>query len=64
VAGMDKVSKVNAEVELTDWEADGSDMEVMAVIGMEEVCVVEVTDVLIGEGVGEEVEVVEVDSLI
>ncbi|KAH9298905.1 hypothetical protein KI387_030587, partial [Taxus chinensis] len=64
VAGMDNVSEVNAEVELIDWEADGSAVEVMEVVGMEEVCVVEVADVLVGGGVGEVVVVAEVDGLI
>ncbi|KAH9294788.1 hypothetical protein KI387_038376, partial [Taxus chinensis] len=61
---MDDVSEVDAEVELMDWEADGSTMEVMAVVGMEEVCVVEVAAILVSGGVGEEVAVVEVDGLI
>ncbi|KAH9324960.1 hypothetical protein KI387_005138, partial [Taxus chinensis] len=50
---------VNAEVELMDWEADGSAMEVMAVVGIEEVCVVEEAAVLVGGGVGEVVLVTE-----
>ncbi|KAH9331042.1 hypothetical protein KI387_003150, partial [Taxus chinensis] len=52
---MDDVSEVDVEVELTDWEVDGSAMEVMVVVGMEEVCVVEVATVLVSGGVGEEV---------
>ncbi|KAH9321595.1 hypothetical protein KI387_016234, partial [Taxus chinensis] len=64
VAGMDKVSEVDAEVELMDWEADGSAVEVIAAVGMEEVCVVEAAAILVGGGVGEEVAVVEVDNLI
>ncbi|KAH9296306.1 hypothetical protein KI387_039894, partial [Taxus chinensis] len=55
---------VNAEVELMDWEADRSTMEVMVVAGMEEVCVVEAVAVLVGGGVGEAVVVMEVDDLI
>ncbi|KAH9328570.1 hypothetical protein KI387_000678, partial [Taxus chinensis] len=61
---MDKVSEVDANVELTDWEADGSAVEVMVVVGMKEVCVVEAAVVLVGGGIGEEVSVVEVDGLI
>ncbi|KAH9331834.1 hypothetical protein KI387_003942, partial [Taxus chinensis] len=64
VAGMDKVLEVDVEVELMDWEADGLVVEVMAVVGMKEVCVVEVAAVLVGGGIGEEVAVVEVDGLI
>ncbi|KAH9308116.1 hypothetical protein KI387_036027, partial [Taxus chinensis] len=64
VAAMDDVLEVNVEVELTDWEVDGSAVEVMEVVGMEEVCVVEASVVLVSGGVGEEVVVVEVDSLI
>ncbi|KAH9303389.1 hypothetical protein KI387_014972, partial [Taxus chinensis] len=63
VAGMDDVSKVDAEVELMDWEADGSAVEVVVVVGMEEVCAVEVATVLVSRGVGEVVEVMEVDAL-
>ncbi|KAH9320034.1 hypothetical protein KI387_021803, partial [Taxus chinensis] len=61
---MDNVSKVDAEVELMDWEANWSAVEVIAVVGMEEVCVVEVVAVLVGGGVGEAVLVAEVDGLI
>ncbi|KAH9301949.1 hypothetical protein KI387_013532, partial [Taxus chinensis] len=61
---MDDVSEVDAEVELTDWEADGSAVEVMVVVGMEEVCAVEVAAILVSGGVGEEVTVAEVVSLI
>ncbi|KAH9300410.1 hypothetical protein KI387_011993, partial [Taxus chinensis] len=46
VARIDDVSEVDAEVELTDWEADESVVEVMAVVGMGEVCVVEVAAAL------------------
>ncbi|KAH9297853.1 hypothetical protein KI387_029535, partial [Taxus chinensis] len=55
---------VNAEVDLMDWEADGSAVEVMAAIGIEEVCAVEATSILVGGGIGEELAVVEVDYLI
>ncbi|KAH9294705.1 hypothetical protein KI387_038293, partial [Taxus chinensis] len=50
-------------VELMDWEADGSAVEVVAVVGREEACVVEVTTVLVNRDVGEVVVVVEVDAL-
>ncbi|KAH9309045.1 hypothetical protein KI387_036956, partial [Taxus chinensis] len=50
---------VDAEVELLDWEVDGSAVEVMAVVGMQDVCVVEAVAVLVGGGVGEEVVIVE-----
>ncbi|KAH9293629.1 hypothetical protein KI387_041167, partial [Taxus chinensis] len=63
VAGMDDVSEVDAEVELMDWEANGSAVEVIAVVGIEEVCVVKATAVLVGGGVGEVVVVAEVDGL-
>ncbi|KAH9308115.1 hypothetical protein KI387_036026, partial [Taxus chinensis] len=56
---MDDVSEVNEEVELMDWKADGSSVEVMAVVGMEEVCVVEATAILVSGGIGEEVAVLE-----
>ncbi|KAH9287536.1 hypothetical protein KI387_031653, partial [Taxus chinensis] len=59
VAGMDDVSEVDVEVELTDWEANGSAMEVIAVVGIEEVCAVKVAAVLVGGGVGEVVVVAE-----
>ncbi|KAH9309680.1 hypothetical protein KI387_037591, partial [Taxus chinensis] len=59
VASMYNVSEVDAEVELMDWESNGSTMEVMAVVGMEEVCSVEVEIVLVGGGVGEVVVVTE-----
>ncbi|KAH9325472.1 hypothetical protein KI387_005650, partial [Taxus chinensis] len=61
---MDDVSEVDVEVELMDWEADGLAVEVMAAVGMEEVCAVEVVAILVSGGVGEEVAVVEVDDLI
>ncbi|KAH9300471.1 hypothetical protein KI387_012054, partial [Taxus chinensis] len=54
---------VDAEVELMDWEADGLAVEVVAVVGMEEACAVEVATVLVSGGVGEVVVVVEVDAL-
>ncbi|KAH9288778.1 hypothetical protein KI387_032895, partial [Taxus chinensis] len=47
VAGIDDVS----EVELTDWEADDSAVEVVSAVGMEDVCVVEVVVVLVRGGV-------------
>ncbi|KAH9296437.1 hypothetical protein KI387_040025, partial [Taxus chinensis] len=59
VAGMDDVSEVDAEVELMDWEANGLAVEVIAEVGMEELCVVKVVAVLVGGGVGEAVLVVE-----
>ncbi|KAH9324228.1 hypothetical protein KI387_004406, partial [Taxus chinensis] len=61
---MDNVSKVDVEVELTDWEVHGVVMEVMVVVGMEEVCMVEAKTILVGGGVGEVVVVIEVDNLI
>ncbi|KAH9326234.1 hypothetical protein KI387_006412, partial [Taxus chinensis] len=60
---MNDVSEVDVEVELTDWEANGSTMEVMEAAGMEEVCEVKAAAVVVGEGVGEVVVVVEVDDL-
>ncbi|KAH9309887.1 hypothetical protein KI387_037798, partial [Taxus chinensis] len=51
-------------VELTDWEADGLAMEVMAVVGMKEVCAVEAVVILVSGGVGEEVDIVQVNNLI
>ncbi|KAH9324553.1 hypothetical protein KI387_004731, partial [Taxus chinensis] len=59
VAGIDDVSKVRSEVELTDWQADGLAMEVVAVVGMEDVGTVEVAAALMSGGVGEEVVVME-----
>ncbi|KAH9312928.1 hypothetical protein KI387_027963, partial [Taxus chinensis] len=50
---------VNAEVELMDWKANGLTIEVMAAVGMDEVCAVEVVAVLVGGGVGEAVVVAE-----
>ncbi|KAH9327371.1 hypothetical protein KI387_007549, partial [Taxus chinensis] len=50
VAGMDDVLEFNAEVELMDWEANESAMEVIVAVGMEEVCVVKTTAVLVGGG--------------
>ncbi|KAH9331514.1 hypothetical protein KI387_003622, partial [Taxus chinensis] len=50
---------VDAEVELIDWEANGSVMEVIVVVGIEEACVAEVANVLVGGGVGEVVVVTE-----
>ncbi|KAH9300212.1 hypothetical protein KI387_011795, partial [Taxus chinensis] len=50
-------------VELTDWEANWSAVEVIVAVGMEVVCAVEVAAVLVGRGVGEAVLVVEVDGL-
>ncbi|KAH9302778.1 hypothetical protein KI387_014361, partial [Taxus chinensis] len=63
VAGMDEVLEVDAEVELMDWEAYGLAVEVVAVVGMEEVCVVDVVTVLVSRDVGEVVVVTEVDIL-
>ncbi|KAH9306972.1 hypothetical protein KI387_011376, partial [Taxus chinensis] len=63
VASMDDVSDVDAEVELMDWAANGSTVEVIVVVGIEEVCVVKVVVVLVGGGVGEVVVVEEVDNL-
>ncbi|KAH9300908.1 hypothetical protein KI387_012491, partial [Taxus chinensis] len=60
---MDDVSEVDAEVGLMAWEANGSAVEVVAVVGMEEVCVVEAATVLVSGGVGEAVVVAEVDAL-
>ncbi|KAH9331494.1 hypothetical protein KI387_003602, partial [Taxus chinensis] len=61
--GMDDVSEVDVKVELMDWAANGSAMEVIAVVGMEEVCAVKAVVVLVGGGVGEVVVVAEVDGL-
>ncbi|KAH9301526.1 hypothetical protein KI387_013109, partial [Taxus chinensis] len=61
---MDNVSDIDEKMGLMDWEANGLVMEVMAAIGMEEVCTVEVTTILVGGGVGEAVVVTEVDGLI
>ncbi|KAH9327479.1 hypothetical protein KI387_007657, partial [Taxus chinensis] len=65
VAGMDDVLEVNVEVVLMDWEANGSAVEVIVVVGVEEVCVVKVVVILVGVGVGvvEVVLVAEVDGL-
>ncbi|KAH9287598.1 hypothetical protein KI387_031715, partial [Taxus chinensis] len=63
VAGIDDVSEVGSEVELMNWEADGLAVEVVAVVGMEDVGVVKVAAALVRGGVGEEVVVVEVDAL-
>ncbi|KAH9332065.1 hypothetical protein KI387_004173, partial [Taxus chinensis] len=54
---------VDAEVELTDWEANGLAVEVIVAVGIEEVCVVKEAAILVGGGVGEAVVVVEVDGL-
>ncbi|KAH9298050.1 hypothetical protein KI387_029732, partial [Taxus chinensis] len=64
VAGIDDVSEVRSKVELTDWEADNSSVEVAVVVRMEDVGVVEVVVELVSGGVGEEAMVVEVDVLI
>ncbi|KAH9327226.1 hypothetical protein KI387_007404, partial [Taxus chinensis] len=60
---MDDLSEVEAEVELMDWAANGLSMEVIAVVGIVEVCVVKAVTVLVGGGVGEVVVVAEVDYL-
>ncbi|KAH9297977.1 hypothetical protein KI387_029659, partial [Taxus chinensis] len=57
------VSEVDAEVELTDWEANRSAVEVVAAVGMEDACVVEAATILVSEGVGEVVVVTKVDAL-
>ncbi|KAH9310553.1 hypothetical protein KI387_025588, partial [Taxus chinensis] len=62
VAGMGDVSEVDAKVELIDWAANGSAMEVITVVGIEAVCVVKVAAVLVGGGVVEVV-VAEADGL-
>ncbi|KAH9302752.1 hypothetical protein KI387_014335, partial [Taxus chinensis] len=56
---------VNEEVVLTNWEANGSGVEVIAAVGVEEVCAMKATTELVGVviGVGEVVLVAEVDSL-
>ncbi|KAH9327507.1 hypothetical protein KI387_007685, partial [Taxus chinensis] len=59
VVGIDDVLVVNEEVEIMGWEADGSDVEVVVAVGMEEVCVVEVSTVLVTGGVGEVIVVME-----
>ena len=59
---MDDVLEVNAVVLLMDWEANGSAVEVIAVVRMEEACAVKATVVLVGGGVGEVVLVMEVDG--
>ncbi|KAH9323237.1 hypothetical protein KI387_017876, partial [Taxus chinensis] len=58
------VSVVDVEVEVIDWEADGLAMEVVAVVGMDDVGSVEVVAALASGGVGEAVMVMEVDTLI
>ncbi|KAH9313783.1 hypothetical protein KI387_022410, partial [Taxus chinensis] len=50
-------------VELTDWEADGLAMEVVAVVGMEDIGAVEVVVALVSGGVGEEEVVMDEDAL-
>ncbi|KAH9298615.1 hypothetical protein KI387_030297, partial [Taxus chinensis] len=50
-------------LELTDWETDGLAMEVVVVVGVEEVCVVEVATVLVRRSVDEAAVVAEVDAL-
>ncbi|KAH9289879.1 hypothetical protein KI387_033996, partial [Taxus chinensis] len=60
---IDDVSKVDAEVELMDWETNGLAVEVVAVVGVEEAYAVEVVTVLVSRSVGEAVVVVEVDAL-
>ncbi|KAH9325225.1 hypothetical protein KI387_005403, partial [Taxus chinensis] len=60
---MDDVLEVDAKVELMDWVANGLSVEVIAVVGMEEVCAVKVVAVLVGGGVGEVVVVAEVDDV-
>ncbi|KAH9313173.1 hypothetical protein KI387_028208, partial [Taxus chinensis] len=54
---------VDVEVVLMDWEAHGLVVEVIAAVGIEEVCVVKAAVVLVGRGVGEVVVVTEVDGL-
>ncbi|KAH9290299.1 hypothetical protein KI387_034416, partial [Taxus chinensis] len=46
VDGINDVSEVNMEVELMDLEANGLVVEVVAAVGMEDVCAVEVATVL------------------
>ncbi|KAH9327379.1 hypothetical protein KI387_007557, partial [Taxus chinensis] len=41
-------------VEPADWEVDGSVVEVMEVVGMEDLGAVEVAEALVSEGIGEE----------
>ncbi|KAH9324512.1 hypothetical protein KI387_004690, partial [Taxus chinensis] len=50
-------------VELSYWEVEGSIMEVVAVVGMEDLGVVEVAEALVSGGVGEEEVVMDVDAL-
>ncbi|KAH9296890.1 hypothetical protein KI387_028572, partial [Taxus chinensis] len=52
-----------SEVELTNWEADGLAVEVVAAVGMEDVGVVKVAVALVRGGVGDMAVVVEVDAL-
>ncbi|KAH9298537.1 hypothetical protein KI387_030219, partial [Taxus chinensis] len=59
VASMDDVSEVDAKVELMDWKANESAVEVIAAVGMEDVCAVKAVVVLVGGGVGEVVLVTE-----
>ncbi|KAH9321536.1 hypothetical protein KI387_016175, partial [Taxus chinensis] len=63
VAGMDDVLEVDAEVVLMDWEANGSAVEVITTVRIEEVCAVKVMAILVGRGVGEVVMVAEVDGV-
>ncbi|KAH9324222.1 hypothetical protein KI387_004400, partial [Taxus chinensis] len=50
---------VDVEVELMDWEANGSTVKVVVAVGLEEACAVEVVAVLVSGGVGEVVVVME-----
>ncbi|KAH9306871.1 hypothetical protein KI387_011275, partial [Taxus chinensis] len=50
-------------MELMNWEANGSVVEVVTVVGMEDVGVVKVAATLLRRGVGDVPVVVEVDAL-
>ena len=50
-------------MELTNWETNGLTVEVVAVVGMEDVGVVKVAAVLVRGGVGDVSVVMEVDAL-
>ncbi|KAH9315813.1 hypothetical protein KI387_024440, partial [Taxus chinensis] len=56
---IDDVLEIGSEVELDDWEADGSVVEVTEAIRMEDLGAVEVAVALVGRGVGEEEVVME-----
>ncbi|KAH9330743.1 hypothetical protein KI387_002851, partial [Taxus chinensis] len=58
-AGIDDVLEAGLEVEPTNWEANGSAVEVVVAVGMEDLGVVEVAMALLSGGLGEEEVVME-----